>query len=97
MRRIDSRCIEHHQLDYGLRKEDLAVFADQVPEDSYVIDDGLTEIYLCLSREIPQDNETAKYMVTISMTENENYQLIKEIPFGDIKYFLYRNNNYEGK
>lgn len=90
------RCIDGHQLDYELLKEDLAVFAEQVPKDAYTDPgryEGLAVVYLCLGWEAPQDKENAEYMITGYMTEDMDYELIKEIPFGDIQFYLYRKHS----
>lgn len=87
------RCTNGHQLDYELLKEDLAVFAEQVPEDTYTEPgryEGLAVVYLCLGWEAPQDKENAEYMITGYMTGDADYEFIKEIPFGDIQFYLYR-------
>ncbi|MDE6744821.1 MAG: hypothetical protein K2J95_13160 [Lachnospiraceae bacterium] len=91
--RLLQRCINYHQLDYELLKEDLAVFAEQVPKDAYTElgrYEGLAVLYLCLGWEAPQDKENAEYMITGFMTEDADYEFIKEIPFGEIQYYLYR-------
>lgn len=87
------RCTNGHQLDYELLKEDLAVFAEQVPEDAYTEPgryEGLAVVYLCLGWEASQDRENAEYMITGYMTGDADYEFIKEIPFGDIQFYLYR-------
>lgn len=87
------RCIEYHQLDYELLREDLAAFAEQVPKDAYTEPgryEGLAVVYLCLGWEAPQDNENAEYMITGFMMEDADYEFIKEIPFGEIQFYLYQ-------
>lgn len=94
-REVLQRCMSGHQLDYELLKEDLAVFAEQVPKDAYTEPgryEGLAVVYLCLGWETPQDKENAEYMITGYMTGDADYEFIKEIPFGDIQFYLYRKH-----
>lgn len=91
-----TRMIEHHQLDYSLLNEDMDYFASEVPKNSYAFGDGLSEIYMNLGWRLPLESERnqCEFLVTSGSDPGEQYQFVKEIPFGDMKYFLYRNNYY---
>lgn len=114
-----SRIIEHHQLDYGLLKDNLDTFANEVPEGSFAYGNGLTEIYMSLGREVPVENNTEYWILdskwdgenyitgwrssaydetdeqlTNIFRENEDFILVREVLFGDMHYYLYRNNGY---
>ncbi len=105
---LQSRIFELHQLDYAILEEDLERFSEEVPENTFVdgvyipgglvVSNGLIEIYMCLDRTIPLESEKAamEYFITTSPDIDDlSYTLFKEIPFGEMKYYLYQNTNYK--
>lgn len=85
--------VRYHQLDWRGLTDEFERFRQEVPENTYVLDNiGLSLVYMNIGREMPDSMENCDYIICAGLNDDidVNVEYIKSVSVDAISYDLYR-------